>query len=187
MSHVPFEPVEATVQGSARGRDIAGRWHVSVTSASLALMSPHSPERASFTFAVAELEGAGLGEETLTLYLARGECLTFRESHRLGELSLRLDALCHEVGEVMRASRAAGSRRAGAGSEHDRFFAPFLAARLQLAEAADARARLDAANARELRSAVTGVVTHFAASRFPDDAADRRALLAELEEIGRAH
>ena len=125
----------------------------------------------------------------LTLFLGRGDV-----AEVTGPLSLRAMARAAEsaacaLAEQTLALRALGSHRAGsarpggpASSDHDRFFAPFLAARRAAEVAGCAVDRVDAFDAGALRRSLDATLAAFAAERFPDSPPDRRALEAELGE-----
>jgi hypothetical protein len=85
--------------------------------------------------------------------------------------------------ELTRPLRSLGSRRGRLGAEHDRFFAPLLAARRRGERATDVRGRLKAFDAAGIVSALDESIGAFAKDRFPRSAPDRRALEAELLEI----
>lgn len=172
---------EVSVRGRAQGREVGGRWRATTTREALSL-HPQEWQGAPLVIAVHSLDGAALDREELTLYLAEGEQLTLYEGEGLAEVSQLLGRLAIQVGELMRASRAAGSRRARPGPEHDRFFAPFLALRLKLEAEDDVKERHLAVAASELRTGVSDAIAAFAETRYPEGGADQRALLAELDE-----
>jgi hypothetical protein len=103
-----------------------------------------------------------------------------------GHAALRdLERWAFALPELTRSLRVLGSRRAAGGSgrvEHDAFFAPLLAARGEAERATTLRARRAALDARALRDAIQLRLRAFAAERYPNDAPERRALEAELEE-----
>lgn len=131
------------------------------------------------------LDGVSLAEEAVLLRCAGGDLLRF---HPEGGADLRaLRALVElratRLPELARSLRALGSRRGLPGSDHDRFFRPFLLARQRMERAATLDERLLAADAATLRDEVARVIAAFAAERHPQSPPDRRALHAELEEL----
>lgn len=84
---------------------------------------------------------------------------------------------------VTRALRALGSRRGHPGAEHDRFFAPFLAARRRAERAADPAVRLAAFDGVALRRAIEAAVLELARARYPAHPSARRAAEEELLEV----
>ncbi len=179
------EPLNAAVTGSVGGRELSGRFRVALREHALYL-DPADGNQGGGTralnVAVRSVAGARLSAGVFELHLDSGDRLTFSGDDRLSELVVRLEQEVFAVGEVMRSSRAAGSRRAYPGEDHDRFFAPFLQARLRLEQAPDAGGKLEAVSANEIRASILGVLDSFSSERFHNEPADRRALLAELEE-----
>ena len=92
----------------------------------------------------------------------------------------------YSLPEVTRALRAFGSRRGLPGSDHDRFFAPLVAA-LQAARAAHASGAgwhaVDAIDALRVERALRDALGVLAVERAEGSAPDARALEAELEEL----
>jgi hypothetical protein len=91
--------------------------------------------------------------------------------------------------EFTRALRAFGSRRgrtglrSGSAEQQTRFFAPLVEARRVAASAADDSDVLHAFDAAMLTDAFRAILDEFAASRYPDYPAARRALEAHLAEM----
>lgn len=172
-----FEQSGLNVTGSVRNQEISGGWNVALRGSSLQL----TQDGRVVEVPTSTLDGTSLEGDSLTLFMAGGDRIVLYGSGRLNELVAGLDAVELQVGEMMRASRTLGSRRARPGAEHDTFFAPFLAARGRL-EAEGGRSAVDLPEVRLLRSAVVDALATIASSRFPDQAADRRALIAELDD-----
>lgn len=84
--------------------------------------------------------------------------------------------------ELTRSLRGLGSRRAGPGAEHDRFFEPLLDARRIAERAADRESVVAAFSGAALRARLSRRMSDFAAERYPGDPPERRALEAELLE-----
>lgn len=89
------------------------------------------------------------------------------------------------VPEFTRGLRAFASVRGHAGSDHDIFFGPLLAARRAVHEARTTVARLQAVVPNALKEELAIARAQLAVRRYPSerDAGDRRALTVELEEL----
>lgn len=98
--------------------------------------------------------------------------------------ALALD-LGQQVPEVTRGLRGFASVTGAPGSDHDVFFGPLIAARRAAHVAAGPDARREAFDARRLREALGAAAAALAGRRFPapEDAGDRRALEAELDDL----
>ncbi|MDX2184867.1 MAG: hypothetical protein SFW08_12900 [Gemmatimonadaceae bacterium] len=92
--------------------------------------------------------------------------------------------LAETVPEVTRGLRGFASVKASAGSDHDVYFAPLVAARREAHAAPDAPRRAQAFAAASVGEALTTAADELAQRRFPleSDVADRRALRAEIDE-----
>lgn len=164
-----------------RGNDeLAGIWQVAFLGGTLSLAQGDR----KLELPAGSLSGAELHAESLELSLTDGGQLVLEGSDRLRELASALDRAELQVGEMLRASRTLGSRRARPGTDHDTFFAPFLAARRSLAAREDLSpmGSLDLPEVRLLRPKVVEALSSIAASHFPEQPADRRALVAELDD-----
>lgn len=102
-----------------------------------------------------------------------------------GDAPLRdaLELAATRLPELARSLRTLGSRRGLPGSDHDRFFRPFLLARQRLEGGRSLEERLQGADATVLRAEVERALQRFAEERHPESAPDRRALHAELEDL----
>ena len=78
--------------------------------------------------------------------------------------------------------RGFGSERSLPGSDHDTWFDALLTARRVAEESRTIETQRRAFDAERLRRHVRGTIDAWAVARF-DEAADRRALVAELEEL----
>jgi hypothetical protein len=89
------------------------------------------------------------------------------------------------VPEFTRGLRAFASVRGDAGSDHDVFFTPLLAARRAVHAATTTAARLHAVVSDAVIEQLSAARIELATRRFPNerDAGDRRALQVELEEL----
>lgn len=72
----------------------------------------------------------------------------------------------------------------GPGSDHDRIFAPLIQARTAANKVHAMEAQLAAFDAARLERAWRDAIVELAKDRHPRSAPDRRALQAELEELG---
>ena len=129
------------------------------------------------------LDGIAYRDARLTLFLRHGDVVQADGTPRLAALAREIAAQACTLPELTRPLRSLGSRRGRLGTEHDRFFAPLLAARRRGERATDARSRLKAFDAAGLGKALDESIAVFARDRFPRRAPDRRALEAELLEI----
>jgi hypothetical protein len=129
------------------------------------------------------MDGVTYRDARLTLHLSRGDIVYADGTPRLAAVAREIMSQVCTLPELTRPLRALGSRRAVLGAEHDRFFAPLLAARRRGERAADLRGRLRAFDAPAMRTALDETIAAFAKTRYPRSAPDRRALEAELLEI----
>ena len=173
----PGHPVMLT--GSIAGVDVGGPAAISVfddgieldTAIGEVVMSP------------AALEGVAYRDARLTLFLRHGDVVQADGTPRLAALAREIATQVCTLPELTRPLRSLGSRRGRLGAEHDRFFAPLLAARRRGERAGDVRGRLKAFDAAGIATALDESIAAFAKDRFPRSAPDRRALEAELLEL----
>ena len=175
--HTPAHPVMLT--GSIAGVDVGGPGSISVVVDGVELDSPIG----EVLISTSALEGIGYRDARLTLFLRRGDVLQAEGTPRLAALAREIAGQVCTLPELTRPLRSLGSRRGRLGAEHDRFFAPLLAARRRGERAGDVRARLKAFDAAGIAGALDDSIAAFAKDRFPRSAPDRRALEAELLEI----
>ncbi len=173
---------EVAVRGTVRGREIAERRMAAVDGGALRLERLDDADRAA-RIPVARLDGVELDAGRLTLRFSSGDVLELTGSDRMGELAGAMDAAAFDIGELTRALRGVGSRRARPGSDHDRFFGPLLRARLAAAVATSPELRVAAIDATALGEEMALLIAALAADRHPDKPPDRRALEAELGEL----
>ena len=165
--------------GAIAGVDVGGPATLVVGEAGLELVSSD----ADVLLAPADLEGVAYRDARLTLYLRGGDVVHADGTPRLAAVAREIATQVCTLPELTRPLRSLGSRRGQLGTEHDRFFAPLLAARRRGERAADPRARLKAFDAAAISAALDDALMDFAKDRFPRRAPDRRALEAELLEI----
>ena len=179
---------EVTAWGIERGAEFGGpaRADVSADGVALALLHGTRPPRLYPLAAIDGVRVETLGDSDrtqLTLFLRGGDVVELT-----GQLPLRATARAIEnvactLAEQTLALRAFGSPRAGAGAEHDRFFAPLLDARRGAERAGSALERVAAFDAPVMTRRLGDALAAFAAERFPESPPDRRALEAELRDL----
>jgi hypothetical protein len=176
------------VRGLYRGAEIAGPGWADPADAALTLVvggappnvdagPPAEPRRGrAIVVEYGGIDGARLDAGQLTLYLASGDLLELSGPRDLAHLAARVAERACAFPEQTLRLRALGSGRANPGSDHDRFFAPLLGARRRAEEAVNPAGRVTAFGAAPLRARLDRTLGEFAAERFPEQPADRRAL-----------
>lgn len=139
----------------------------------------------SATLSLATILGADYQDGTFLLSTPHG-VFTLRGGPALAALHRELIARAGSLPGVTRALRALGSRRGRPGADHDRFFAPLLAARRRAERAADPAVRLAAFDGAALRRAIEASVLELARARYPAEPSARRASEEELLELAEA-
>jgi len=132
---------------------------------------------------VTSLDGAVLRGDELTLHPVGGKHVTLRDSPHLGGLRNRLEAVVCTFPAQTLSLRAFGSERSAPGSDHDRWFDGLLSARRLAEESRTVETQRRAFDASRLARHAATTREAWAGERLGGDA-DRRALTAELEEIG---
>ena len=125
------------------------------------------------------IDGQHADDDALTLYLAGDDVIEIETP----DARLLADAIARQacrVGEALAPLRGLGSHRAFPGAEHERFFAPLLAARRGVEVATTPEAQLAAVDAARLADTMRDTLAAFAAERYPDVPAERRAFEAAL-------
>ncbi|HEU4642939.1 MAG TPA: hypothetical protein VFS44_10840 [Gemmatimonadaceae bacterium] len=168
--------IRVSVSGLLRGRELAGEALAALEEEALALVLP----RERIVLPVASLEGARAEGTTLALFVAQGDVVQLGGGPELEGLARELAQRALALPELTLSMRAMGSRHGAPGAEHDRWFAPLIAARRAAERAARPDGVRGALDAAALRDALTGVLRALAAERYPDDPPERRALEAEL-------
>lgn len=171
--------IPVTLGGSAAGAAMSGTGTLAVADDEVQVRDAAR----AVAIPLSAMEGASYRDGRLTLFLEHGEILIAEGTPRLSALARDVAAKICTLPELTRPLRALGSRRGRLGSEHDRFFAPLLAARRRAERGADPRARLRAFDAQAIATALEATIADSAKSRFSRSAPDRRALEAELQEI----
>jgi hypothetical protein len=145
-------------------------------------MESYAPDVPSILFSVDELRGAALADGVLTLTLRNAPALALSDSVHLDGLRHRLEAsVCVFPAQTL-SLRGFGSERSAPGSDHDQWFEALLTARRLAEESRTVETQRRAFDAARLVRHAQVTRDGWAAARH-DDAADRRAMVAELEEI----
>jgi hypothetical protein len=180
-------PVAVEIWGMWQGHEIAGSGRVMLDDTGGGVRVEMSPPGPRFQMSLAELDGARLGPDQVILYPRSGDVVEMtggpgRVVH-LAELGRRLVAAACELPELTVPLRGLGSARGQPGPDHDRFFAPFLAARRAAARSDEPVGRLVAVDPAALDASVRRVVAELAVARYPKLPPERRALEAELSDL----
>src|SRR5579862_5584496 len=130
---------------------------------------------------VSALDGARVSGNHVTLFASTGDLVEL-DGDALEGFGADLRAQAFTLPELTLALRGLGSARAFPGPDHDRFFAPILAARRAAQRATDAAGRLAALRAPALAAELERVLHEFAVARFPSDPSERRALETVFED-----
>ncbi len=132
---------------------------------------------------VDSLVGANIDEDALTVHRRDGGVVTLFDSSHLDGLRHRLEATVCVFPAQTLSLRSFGSERSAPGSDHDQWFDALLSARRMAEESRTVETQRRAFDATRLLRHAQITRAGWAATRFDGDA-DRRALEAELEEIG---
>ena len=179
MADTTSAPLPVTLDGSLSGASLRGAATIAVHDDAVVLRG----EFGETVVPLANLEGMGYHDGRLALYLRGGDVMEATGSARLAALAREIVTQICTLPELTRPLRALGSRRGRLGTDHDRFFAPLLAARRRGERASDRQGRLRAFEGASIRAAMGSAIADFAKDRFPRRAPDRRALEAELQEL----
>lgn len=145
-------------------------------------IAPNSNPVAATTIPLTDIRGATLRDDTLGLTLADGRSVSLTGSPHLDGLRNRLQAAVCVFPAQTLSLRGFGSERSAPGSDHDRWFSALLTARRMAEESRTVETQRRAFDSARLARQAQLTREAWAAERC-DDAADRRALEAELEEI----
>ena len=171
-------PHRVVLGGLLRGRELDGEAMLSLDAEALALDTAHG----RISLALTQLEGIRVPGDVVELYLDTGDVIQLEQAPDLDDLAIEIANQVCAIPEMTRSLRALGAGSLAAGEEHDRFFGPLLEARL-IAERAPNQVALRAAfDAGALRAAIEQVIADIAAERYPREAGERRALVAELND-----
>lgn len=176
--------ITVTATGLIRGQEISGSASVALRGDVLEVVTRST----RYALAVGSLDGARIlesgalelaldGADALVLYAGINGSATLKS---LGDELLRRACT---IPEFTRALRGLGSRLAGPGADHDRFFRPLLEARRGAERAARAEGMRLAFDAASLRAAFNRRLRDMAHERHPHDPPERRALEAEATDV----
>lgn len=171
-------PRRVVLGGLLRGRELDGEAMVSLDADVLSL----DTARGRISLALAHLEGIRVPGDVLELYLATGDVIQLEQAPDLNELATEIASQVCAIPEMTRSLRALGAGSLAAGEEHDRYFGPLLEARLIAERAPNLVALRAAFDAAALRASMEQVIADIAAERYPREAGERRALVAELSD-----
>ena len=171
--------IAGIVTGQVRGRALSGQATILLVEDGVRI----DASAGEITIRASAIDGVAYRDARLTLYLREDEVVTVEGSQRLAVIARALASGVCALPELTRQLRGLGSRRGRPGSEHDRFFAPLLAARKKCERAADAPARIRSFDAAAIGAAITEAIAALAKGRYPSSAPDRRALEAEMLEL----
>ncbi len=171
-------PRRVVLGGLLRGRELEGDAMVSLDADALSL----DTARGRISIALSQLEGIRVPGNVLELYLSTGDVIQLEDAPDLNALATEIASQVCEIPEMTRSLRALGAGSLAAGEEHDRFFGPLLEARLIAERAPNLVAVRAAFDAAALRAAVQHVIAEIAGERYPRDAGERRALIAEVTD-----
>ena len=176
--------ITVTVTGLIRGQELSGSASVALRGEVLEVVTRSVRHALPLTLldGTRVLESGALelaldGADMVVLYAGINGAGSLRA---LGDELLRRACT---IPEFTRALRGLGSRRAGPGSEHDRFFRPLLEARRGAERAARHEGARLAFDAASLRAAFNRRLREMAHERFPHDPPERRALEAEATDV----
>lgn len=179
MAEPAGSPVAVMITGAVGGVALDGSGTLSVGDDVVMLRG----SAGDATVEMSAMEGVSYRDSRLTLHLRGGDALQVSGTARLAAVAREIAAQVSTLPELTRPLRSLGSRRGRLGVDHDRFFAPLLAARRRGERAADPRARLRAFDGAAMSTALDTAIADYARARFPRRAPDRRALEAELSEL----
>lgn len=131
---------------------------------------------------VDDLQGAVYASGELLLHRNDGTIVTLSGSPHLEGLRHRLEAEVSTFPAQTLSLRGFGSERSAPGSDHDRWFEALLTGRRVAEESRTIETQRRAFDAERLRRHAGVIRETWAAERF-EKPADRRALVAELEEM----
>jgi hypothetical protein len=171
--------IDVRVVGMVRGRELDSRARVSLHEHNVVLAWEHA---APWQLSLDGLDGVMPRASQLTLYLSSGDVLELGDNDALRTFAARLlDRAC-TVPELTRGLRSMGSLRGSPGAEHDRWFAPLLAARRAVAGISDAERQVALVDAAVIAQQLQRAMTDIARELSPTHAPMQRAIDAALQE-----
>jgi hypothetical protein len=182
----PRPRVPLTVRGLYRGAELSGDGWAELGERDLTVAVTDlgaASRRGRVAVAYDAIDGARFADAQLTVFVGGGDLIELARSPDLAHVADALTRRACAFPELTLRLRALGSGRANPGSDHDLFFGPLLAARRTAAGQRNPLDHVAAFEAAALAAALDRTLAGFAAARFPESPADRRALGAELDEM----
>ncbi|MFN2397658.1 MAG: M14 family metallopeptidase [Gemmatimonadaceae bacterium] len=169
-----------TVTGFFRGAELEEEADLELMSDAIEIRGQGLPR----TIPYAMLEGVTVRRDRIEIAVGPGDliCVSEGSAESLSDLARELEWQCCALPEVTRSLRGLGSRRASPGTEHDRFFTPFLAGRRRAEAAGDVSSLLAAFDAAKLREELAGFLESCASARYGRRTPEWRAAHAALSE-----
>ena len=172
--------LDATIWTLWNGAEVSGPGSVDLVGDEVSVQVPSAG--ADLHVPLSMLDGARVGPRHVALYASSGDVLEL-DGEGLGPFGDLVRASACSLPELTLGLRGLGSARGFPGPDHDRFFAPVLAARRAAERATDPAGRLAAMRAPALAAEVERVLHELAVARYPDNPAERRALETVLEDL----
>lgn len=172
---------EARVHGIVRGREIDATARLTLEPDGLRIAWGAS---APWVLGYEGIDGLDVQPTVARLYLRDHDVLELSGDEALRPLALQLCARACRLPELTRGLRAFGAIRnpTSLHAAHDRWFAPFLAARRAVHDVSDPARQVTLLDGAKLVADVERAIEEIAATRAATDAAERRALEAALED-----
>lgn len=172
---------EARVHGIVRGRELDAMARLTLEPDGLRIAWGAS---APWVLAYDGVDGLDVQPQVARLYLRDHDVLELTGDDALRPLALQLRARACRLPELTRGLRAFGGVRIPASlhAAHDRWFAPFLAARRAVHDVSDPARQVTLLDGAALSADVVRAIEEIAATRAAMDAAERRAFEAALED-----
>jgi hypothetical protein len=176
MPDRPCDAVPVRVAGRLRSVDLTADGNVAFERGNVVLATT----RRTITLPFESLAGFRVSGRSLELVVDTGDVVRLTPVGAVDDLKRCLVRDVCVLPELTLSLRGLGSRRAHPDAAHNRFFAPLIAARRRAEDASELEEVVAALEATALREALSQQLLEFAAERFADSPADRRALEAEL-------
>jgi hypothetical protein len=173
-------PLPVTVWTLWHGAEVAGPGSIELVADEIAVKVPSAAVDLRVPFAT--LDGVKTAPHHIALYASSGDVLEV-DGQGVGDLGDQVRSRVCTLPELTLALRGLGSARGFPGPDHDRFYAPILAARRAAEHATDPAGRMAAMRAPALAAEVDRALHELAVARYPDAPADRRALETVLEDL----
>ncbi|HEY0931551.1 MAG TPA: hypothetical protein VGE27_16635 [Gemmatimonas sp.] len=177
-------PISVRVVGMVRGREVDALGTASLETDGLVIAWPPA---AAWRLDLDGIDGVALANTSLTVYLREHDVLELSGDGALRTLGQGLLDLACRVPEMMRGGRASGlalsvSHDTGLQGAHDRWLAPLLSVRRAIQGVTDPERQVALLDGSRLADDMLRALTEIAAIRYPEDAAQQRALEAAMED-----